>query len=45
MYVLHRKTAVNIFHVIDAVLLPEEMPSIVDIAVGAGNFNELPSNL
>ncbi len=31
----------GIIHVIDAVLIPEEMPDIVDIAVGAGNFNTL----
>jgi hypothetical protein len=31
--------------VIDAVLIPEEMTSIVDIADGAGNFNELPFSL
>ena len=31
----------GIIHVIDAVLIPEEMPSIVDIAVGAGVFETL----
>lgn len=31
----------GIIHVIDAVLIPQDMPSIVDIAVGAGNFNTL----
>ncbi len=31
----------GIIHVIDAVLVPEEMPDIVDIAIGAGSFNTL----
>lgn len=31
----------GIIHVIDAVLIPEEMPDIVDVAVAAGQFNTL----